>query len=422
MSATQGAAGAPPPASGPLQLWRGARLATCDAANTRIQAGALITRGATIEWVGEEAALPAARAYAQVHDLRGAWVTPGLIDCHTHLVFAGTRADEYAQRLRGRSYEDIARAGGGILSTVHALRAAGEQQLFDESAPRLAALVAEGVTAVEIKSGYGLTLQDEAKMLRVARQLGRAFPVTVRTTLLAAHTLPPEYRGRADEYIDTIAREWLPALTGEGLVDAVDVFCESIAFSVAQAERLFTAARTLGLPMKMHAEQLSNLGGTLLATRYGALSCDHLEYAGAAEAQAMASSGTVAVLLPVAYYCLAERRKPPLAALRAAGTAMAVATDCNPGSAPGASLLTAMSMATRLFGLTAEEALAGVTRHAARALGLAGTHGALVPGAAADFVVWNVGSTDELGYWIGLNPRRTVVRAAEIQRWPERQH
>ena len=405
------------PVHQPLKLWRNAQLATCDEAARRIARGALLTRGARIEWVGEEEALPPADP-AEIHDLGGAWVTPALIDCHTHLVFAGTRANEYAARLRGTSYEQIARAGGGILSTVRAVRAASEQQLFDESVPRLAALMAEGVTTLEIKSGYGLTLADEAKMLRVARALGRAFPVTVRTTLLAAHTVPPEYRSRPQEYVEVIARKWLPALLGEGLVDALDMFCESIAFSVEQAQTLFEAARALGVPVKMHAEQLSNLGGTLLAARHGALSCDHLEYAGAAEAAALGAGGTVAVLLPVAFYCLAAERPPPIAALRAAGAAMAVASDCNPGSAPGASLLTAMSMATRLFGLTAEEALLAVTRHAARALGLSGSHGALAPGHAADFVVWNVGAPEELGYWIGFNPRRTVVRAAEVLRWP----
>ena len=401
-----------------LKLWRNAHLAPCDGANRAIERGALLTRGARIEWVGEEAALPSGAAADEVHDLGGAWVTPGLIDCHTHLVFAGTRAEEYAERLRGRSYEEIARAGGGILASVRAVRAASEEELFAQSAPRLAALAGEGVTTIEIKSGYGLTLEDEAKMLRVARALGRAFPVTVRTTLLAAHTLPPEYRGRADAYIDAIAREWLPALIDEGLVDAVDVFCERIAFSVAQSARLFSAAQALKVPVKMHAEQLSNLGGSLMASRCGALSCDHLEFAGAAEAQALAASGTVAVLLPVAYYCLAAERKPPVAALRAAGTSMAVASDCNPGSAPGTSLLLALSMATRLFGLTAEEALLGATREAARALGLQDERGRLAAGLAADFVVWNVRSVAELSYWIGFNPRRTVVRAGEVLRWP----
>jgi imidazolonepropionase len=401
----------------PLKLWRNARLAPCEPRSAHLTHGALLSRGARIEWVGEETALPEA-CPDEVHDLAGAWVTPALIDCHTHLVFAGSRAAEYAARLRGVSYEQIARTGGGILSTVGLVRAASEEQLFEESAPRLAALLAEGVTTIEIKSGYGLTLEDEAKMLRVARQLGRAFPVTVRTTLLAAHTLAPEYRGRADEYIEVIAREWLPALAREGLVDAVDVFCETIAFSVAQAERLFAAARALGIPVKMHAEQLSNLGGTLMAAREGALSCDHLEYAGEREAAALARAGTAAVLLPVAFYCLASERTPPVAALRAAGAAIAVASDCNPGSAPGCSLLAAMSMATRLFGLTPEEALLGVTLQAARALGLAGERGTLATGQAADFVVWNVRTPDELGYWIGFNPRRTVVRAGEVLRWP----
>ena len=406
---------------GPLKLWRNAKLATCDERARCLERGALLTRGARIEWVGDESALPAAGAAlspAQVHDLEGAWVTPGLIDCHTHLVFAGTRAGEYAQRLRGRSYEEIARAGGGILATMRAVRAASAAQLFDESAPRLAALLAEGVTTIEIKSGYGLTLADEAKMLRVARELGRAFPVTVRTTLLAAHTLPPEYAGRPDAYIDDIIREWLPALKAEGLVDAVDVFCERIAFSVEQAQRLFVAAGALGLPVKAHAEQLSNQGASLLAARHRALSSDHLEYAGAAEAAALAAAGSVAVLLPVAFYCLGDSQRPPIEALRAANTALAVASDCNPGSAPGTSLLLAMSMATRLFGLTSEEALLGVTRHAAQALGLGAERGSLAAGQAADFVVWNVRSPEELGYWIGFNPRRSVIRAAEVQRWP----
>ncbi len=381
---------------------------------TRHERGALLTRGPRIEWVGAERDLPRQYRPDETHDLRGGWLTPGLIDCHTHLVFAGTRAAEYAERLRGRSYEEIARAGGGILSSMRAVRAASEQQLLDESLPRLQALLAEGVTTVEIKSGYGLTLQDEAKMLRVARALGRALPVTVRTTLLAAHALPPEYAGRADAYIDDIAAEWLPKLHAEGLVDAVDIFCENIGFSVEQAERLFGAAGRLGIAVKMHAEQLSNLGGSLLAARRGALSCDHLEYATATEAEALAAAGTVAVLLPVAFFCLAEKRLPPLAALRAAGTAMAVATDCNPGSAPGSSLLLAMSMATRLFGLTCEEALAGVTRHAARALAMQEERGTLAPGKAADFAVWSIREPEELAYWTGFNPCRAVVKGGRL--------
>ena len=394
-----------------LHLWRNARIATCDAAMGRIAAGALLTRGARIEWVGPELELPGEYHPEESHDLGGAWVTPGLIDCHTHLVFAGSRAAEYAERLRGRSYQEIARAGGGILASMRAVRAASEQQLFDESLPRLEALFAEGVTAVEIKSGYGLTLADEAKMLRVARSLAHAVPVTIRTSLLAAHALPPEYAGRPDAYIDDIAATWLPRLHEEGLVDAVDIFCESVGFSTEQAGRLFDAAGRLGVRVKMHAEQLSNLGGSLLAASRGALSCDHLEYATAAEAEALAAAGTVPVLLPVAFFCLAEARKPPVAALRAAGGGMAIATDCNPGSAPGSSLLLAMSMATRLFGLTCEEALAGVTRHAARALGMQGERGVLAAGKAADFAVWNIADLEELGYWSGFNPCNSVVKA-----------
>ena len=399
-----------------LTLWRNARLATCDDSMRSIENGALLTRGARIEWVGAEADLAAsgAPAAAEQHDLGGAWVTPGLIDCHTHLVFAGTRAGEYAQRLRGRTYAEIAREGGGILSTMRAVRGASLQQLIDESAPRLQALLAEGVTTVEIKSGYGLTLADESKMLRAARALEKAFPVTVKTTFLGAHTVPPEYTGRADEYINVIIKDWLPTLQGDGLVDAVDVFCENIAFNVEQAERLFDAAHDLGIPVKMHAEQLSNFGGTRMATRHHALSCDHLEYATEADAAALAAAKTVAVLLPVAFYCLADDRKPPIGALRAAGTHMALATDCNPGSSPTTSLLLTLSMGTRLFGLTAEEALAAVTRNAARALGLHRERGTLARGQAADFVIWNVRSIEELSYWIGFNPRRTVVRAGRM--------
>ena len=414
------------------KLWRNARIATCDESMRVIEHGAMITTGDRIAWIGPEAEIPAAGTFSaapratggpvapvgaalyEEHDVAGAWITPGLIDCHTHLVFAGTRAGEYAQRLRGRSYAEIAREGGGILATMRAVRGASLQQLIDESAPRLQALLAEGVTTVEIKSGYGLTLADEAKMLRAARALAQAYPVTVKTTFLAAHTVPPEFAGRADEYVDTIIADWLPTLHGEGLIDAVDVFCENIAFNVAQSERLFDASHDRGLPVKMHAEQLSNLGGTQLASRHHALSCDHLEYATEADAAALAASRTVAVLLPIAFYCLADERKPPIQAFRSAGTPMALATDCNPGSAPATSLLLAMSMGTRLFGLTSDEALAGVTRHAARALGLHNDRGSLTAGKTADFVIWNVRSVEELSYWIGFNPRRTVVQAGRI--------
>lgn len=396
-----------------LTLWRNARIATCDDSMTAYEHGAMLTRDGQIEWVGDEAALPKFGP-AEARDVGGAWITPGLIDCHTHLVFAGTRATEYAERLKGRTYAEIARAGGGILSTMRAVRGASEQELFDESVPRLQSLLAEGVTAIEIKSGYGLTLADEGKMLRVARLLQRSFPVTVKTTLLAAHSLPPEFKDRADDYIRVICDDWLPALHSEALVDAVDVFCESIGFTVGQSERLFDAAAALGLPVKMHAEQLTNLGGSKMAARHHALSCDHLEFSTPADAEAMSAAGTVGVLLPVAFYCLAEGHKPPVAAFREARTPLAIATDCNPGSAPGTSLLLAMSMATRLFGLTSDEALAGVTRNAARALGEQERRGTLATGKVADFVIWNIRSVEELSYWIGFNPRRSVVRAGRV--------
>lgn len=408
-----------------LKLWRNARLATCDAGMSVIERGALLTQGEQIVWVGEEESLPPVMSgqetrHLETYDIRGDWITPGLIDCHTHLVFAGTRANEYSQRLRGVSYEEIARRGGGILSTVRAVRDASEMQLCAESAHRLQALISEGVTTVEIKSGYGLTLGDETKMLRTARALGRAFPVSVTTTLLAAHTVPPEFRGSADAYVDVICGEWLPAMHAEGLVDAVDVFCESIAFSVQQAERLFNAARQLGLPVKMHAEQLTNIGGAQLGARFGALSCDHLEYATTADAEALAAAGTVAVLLPVAFYSLAADRKPPIEALRDAGAKMAIATDCNPGSSPTASLLLAMSMGMRLFGLTSQEALAAVTCHAARAAGAHLSRGTLAAGYAADFAIWDIESLDELGYWTGFNPCRGTVKGGTVVKPRER--
>jgi imidazolonepropionase len=401
-----------------MKLWRNARIATCDAEARTFTQGALLTDGGRIAWVGEERALPAdlEPRIAERADLRGRWVTPGLIDSHTHLVFAGTRAAELAARLNGESYEDIARGGGGILTTVRATRAAAESQLVEQSAPRLESLLREGVTTVEIKSGYGLTLDDEAKMLRVARRLGALYPVTVRATMLAAHALPPEFAGRQDEYIDTIAREWLPRLHGDGLLDAVDIFCDRIAFTAAQAERLFTAAGRLGVPVRMHAEQLANIGGTRVAARFRALSCDHLERTDAEDVAAMAAAGTVAVLLPVAYHALGETVKPPVAALRAAGVPMAVATDCNPGSAPGASLLLALAFASRTFGLTPREVLDGVTRNAARALGVGAERGTLAPGMAADFAAWDVESTDELGYWVAYNPCRMTVRAGLVTR------
>jgi imidazolonepropionase len=346
-------------------------------------------------------------------ELAGRWLTPGLIDCHTHLVFAGQRSAEFARRTSGASYAEIAREGGGILGTMRATRAATEEDLFDQSRPRLESLLQEGVTTVEIKSGYGLELETEKKMLRVARRLEAAHPVTISTSFLAAHALPPEYSGRPDEYIDTICRDWLPEVAGS-LADSVDAFCEDIGFSAAQCDRLFSAARQLGMPVRLHAEQLSNVGGSQVAAGHGALSCDHLEYASEFDAAALARSGTVAVMLPVAFYTLAEKQLPPIAAFRANRVPMAIASDCNPGSAPGASLLLAINMARRLFGLTSEEVLPGVTRHAARALGMSTTRGAVAPGLAADFAVWSVESLDELGYWTGFNPCSMVVKDGEI--------
>ena len=396
-----------------LTLWRHARIATCDERSRIFERGAIVTRGGLIEWVGPEDELPAGLRPERTLELAGRWLTPGLVDCHTHLVFAGQRAAEFARRTAGTSYADIAREGGGVLSTVRATRAASEAALLEQSRPRLQSLLAEGVTTVEIKSGYGLQLETEARMLRVARRLEAEHPVTVSASLLAAHALPPEFAGRPDEYIEMVCNEWLPQLAGL-TVDSVDAYCEDIAFSAAQCDRLFTAARALGLPVRLHAEQLSNVGGSQVATRHGALSCDHLEYATEADAAALARAGTVAVMLPVAFYALAEKQLPPIEAFRRHHVPLAVASDCNPGSAPGASLLLALNMARRLFGLTSEEVLLGVTRHAARALGLAGESGSLAPGHVADFAVWSIDSLDELGYWTGFNPCSMVVKDAAV--------
>jgi imidazolonepropionase len=395
-----------------LTLWRHARIATCDEQSRVFDRGALLTRDSTIEWVGAEDELPAGLHPDRTIELAGRWVTPGLVDCHTHLVFAGQRAAEFARRTAGTSYTDIAREGGGILSTMRATRAASEDELVAQSRPRLRSLLAEGVTTVEIKSGYGLEFETEARMLRVARRLEAEEPVTVSTSLLAAHTLPPEFAGRADEYIDTICDDWLPRLAGQA--DAVDAYCEDIAFSAAQCDRLFAAARALGLPVRLHAEQLSNVGGSQVAARHRALSCDHLEYANEADAIALGRAGSVAVMLPIAYYALAETQRPPIEALRRHGVPLAIASDCNPGSAPGASLLLAMNMARRLFGMTSQEVLLGVTRYAARALGLGAVRGSLAPGCAADIAAWSIGSLDELGYWVGFNPCSLVAKDGAI--------
>ena len=382
-------------------LWRHARLATLTGGEPWgwIERGALVTQGATIAWVGDESALPRGTQVDAEVDLHGAFVTPGLVDAHTHLVYGGERAREFELRLQGASYEQIARAGGGIRSTVAATRAASDTQLFDGAKPRALALMAEGVTTIEIKSGYGLSAEHEARCLRVARRLGAELPVTVRTTCLSAHALPPEFEGRADDYIDA-ACAWLPALHAEGLVDAVDAFCEGIGFTPAQTRRVFETARGLGLPVKLHAEQLSDQGGAALAAGFGALSADHLEFLSAEGIAAMARAGTVAMLLPGAFYFLRETKLPPVAALREAGVPIAIATDHNPGSSPTLSPLLMMNMACTLFRLTPEEALRGFTLHAARALGLA-DRGVLAAGKRADFAIWPLDHPAELAYWFG---------------------
>jgi len=361
-----------------------------------------------IAWFGPGDELPASAA--PLIDGQGCWLTPGLIDCHTHIVYAGSRSDEFEARLNGASYEEISRAGGGIMSTVRATRAASDEELLALSLPRVLALLAEGLTTIEIKSGYGLDLESEAKMLRVARKLGQMLPVSVRTTFLGAHALPPEYAGRADDYISMLCAQMLPALAAQGLVDAVDAFCERIGFTPAQTERVFEAARALKLPVKLHAEQLSDLGGAALVARYDGLSTDHLEFLSDDGIAAMAQHGTVAVLLPGAYYFLRETQQPPVVALRAAGVPMAVSTDCNPGTSPMTSLLLAMNMACTLWRLTPQEALAGATCHAARALGLQHDRGSLAIGKRADFALWRIARPADLSYALGLNPCAGVVQ------------
>ncbi|HZI83948.1 MAG TPA: imidazolonepropionase [Casimicrobiaceae bacterium] len=382
-----------------------------------VRDGALAVRDGSILRVGPRAEL-AGTVRARVElDGGGGWITPGLIDCHTHLVHAGNRAHEFEQRLAGATYEEIARSGGGILSTVRATREASEAELLCASEARLLRLAEEGVTTVEIKSGYGLDTVHELKSLRVARSLGARHAVEVLTTLLAAHAVPPEYAGRADEYVTLICEAILPEAAREGLADAVDAYCERIAFSPAQVRRVFDAARRHGLPVKLHADQLTDIGGAALAADSGALSADHLEHTSAEGVAALARAGTVAVLLPGAYYFLREREPPPVAALRAAGVPMAVATDCNPGTSPATSLLLMLNMACVLFGLTPEEALAGVTRNAARALG-ASERGRLAAGMRADFVLWGVVDPMELAYAPGANPLVGLVRRGIVARWP----
>jgi imidazolonepropionase len=393
-------------------IWHHARIAPGGNPEQTIHDAAIVVRNGVIAWIGNAAAMPAEFRDLRLpqHDVANRWITPGLIDCHTHLVYGGNRADEFALRLAGASYEEIARRGGGIVSTVRATRATDEDSLFQQAAKRLEALLAEGVTTIEIKSGYGLDLPTERKMLRVARRLGASYPVTVYTTFLGAHALPPEYQDRADAYIDLVCNEMLPSLHAEGLIDAVDVFCENIGFSVAQSARVCTAADKLGLPLKMHADQLSNMGATQLAARFKALSVDHLEHLSEADVIAMHKSGTVAVLLPGAYYFIRATRQPPLALLRRYRIPMAIATDSNPGSSPTTSLLLMLSMSCTLFRMTMAEALLGVTANAALALGKADRHGLLAVGRAADFAIWSVDSLAELAYWSGYNPCSAVVR------------
>lgn len=396
-------------------LWQHCHVATmAEGRYSAIEDAAIVTRAGLIEWIGPRAELAPVDADRTV-DLGGAWVTPGLIDCHTHAVFGGNRSGEFEQRLQGVSYAEIAAQGGGIASTVRATRAASEDELFASARQRVQALMRDGVTTIEVKSGYGLDLANERKMLRVARRLADELPLAVRATCLAAHALPPEYAGRPDDYIAHICDEMLPALAAEGLVDAVDAFCEHLAFSPAQVERLFIKACELGLPVKLHAEQLSSLHGSSLAARYQALSADHLEFMTEEDAIAMAAAGTVAVLLPGAFYFLRETQLPPMDALRRHGVKIALASDLNPGTSPGLSLWLMLNMGCTCFRMTPEEALAGVTVHAATALGLGDSHGSLEVGKVADFVAWQIERPADLAYWLGGDlPKRVVRKGNEI--------
>lgn len=375
-----------------------------------VRDGAIVADAGGIAWAGPKDGIPSPHRSAEPFDLDGALVTPGLIDCHTHLVFGGDRAREFELRLGGLDYKSIAEQGGGILSTMRATREASEDDLVGSALPRLDSLIAEGAAAVEVKSGYGLAVEHELKSLRAARRLAQERPVRILTTWLAAHAVPPEYRTRADEYIDEVAVPGMEAAHAEGLLDAVDAFCETIAFSPEQVSRVFDAAARLGLPIKIHAEQLSNLGGAKLAASRGALSADHLEHLDEEGVAALAEAGTVAVLLPGAFYTLREKRAPPVALLREAGVPIAVATDGNPGSSPMFSLLLAMNMACTLFRLTPEESLAGATSVAAKALGISGSFGTVEKGKRADLAVWEVGHPAELSYRMGFNPLKTRIR------------
>ncbi|ARB85305.1 MULTISPECIES: imidazolonepropionase [Yersinia] len=396
-------------------LWYGADIVTmCGGEYHLIPQGAIAVTGGKIVWIGPHKELPAFHASREVVFQSGL-ITPGLIDCHTHLVFGGDRSAEFEQRLNGVSYAEIAANGGGIISTVRATRNTSEEQLLAQALFRLKPLLAEGVTCIEIKSGYGLSLESEIKMLRVARRLGELLPITVKTTCLAAHALPPEFAGRADDYIDFVCNTIIPRVAEEGLADAVDAFCEHLAFSPAQVERIFLAAQKVGLPIKLHAEQLSALGGSTLAAKFKALSADHLEYATKSDVQAMRQAGTVAVLLPGAYYLLRETQCPPIDLFRQYGVPMALASDANPGTSPALSLRLMLNMACTLFRMTPEEALAGVTCHAAQALGLQETQGTLEIGKQANWVHWPLSRPAELAYWLGGQLPATVVFQGEVR-------
>jgi imidazolonepropionase len=396
-----------------------ARIATLDAAAAgcgEVHDAALAVADGRIAWLGSAAGLPAANVSERV-SANGGWLTPALIDCHTHLLFGGSRAAEFEQRLKGVSYEAIARAGGGIMATVNATRAASDEELLAAARQRVAALLREGVATIEVKSGYGLDTATELRLLRLARQLGRDSGITVRTTFLGAHALPRDFAGDADAYIDIVCNEMLPAVQAEGLADAVDAYCESIAFSPEQVARVFDAATALGLPVKLHADQLSDTGGAELAARYKALSADHLEYTNEKGVRALADAGSVAVLLPGAFVTLREKQLPPMAALRAHGVPLALATDCNPGTSPLTSLRAAMTLATSQFRMTPDECLAGVTRNAAMALGLLDETGTLEVGKRADIAVWDIDHPRDLCYWLGLHtPRTLYVNGAAIAR------
>ncbi|TNE57527.1 MAG: imidazolonepropionase [Alphaproteobacteria bacterium] len=400
------------------RIWKGAGLVTCEGEGLGlIEQGLIAVRDNEIVWVGAEVDAPRDKIAAtpQIVSLNGGWVFPGLIDCHTHLVFGGNRAREFEMRLEGATYEEIARAGGGILSTVKATRAASEEELFAASLPRARDLLREGVTTLEIKSGYGLDLQSEIKMLKVARAIGAELGLTIKTSCLAAHALPPEYAGRAGDYIDLICSQILPRLAEEGLADAVDGFCEGIAFSPDEIARVFETAKDLGLPVKLHADQLSDLDGAALAASFDGLSADHLEYTNPKGVEAMARAGTVAVLLPGAFYTLKETRRPPIETFRKEGVSMALASDCNPGSSPISSLRLILNMGCTLFGLTPTEALRGVTVNAAKALGESTRKGRLAVGMDADFCHYKIGAPADLCYWMsGARPDKVVMGGGEI--------